>query len=178
MLLPALLALSVCLVQPAQAQSSPDEYRIKAAFLFHFAQLVEWPPEVLSANDNSFLLCTFGDDSFQGELESSVEGKSVGSRVLRVRHVRRSEETQGCHIVVIGKKEKGFQGLLTTMAGASLLTVGEMDNFVDQGGVIGFCKEGNKIRFEINLEAAQRAKLKISSRLLMLAKRVVGSSGR
>jgi hypothetical protein len=175
-----LLVLTFCVssLANAQAQSHPDEYRIKAAFLFHFAQLIDWPSEAFTPSNSPLVLCTVGDDSFQGELENSVEGKTVGSRVLRVRHLRRSEGMQGCHIIFIGEKEKSLQGLLTSIGGISLLTVGEAGNFVDQGGIIGFCMEGNKIRFEVNLEAAQRARLRISSRLLMLAKRVVGNSGR
>ena len=171
------LVIGLMSVGTVNAQSAPDEYRIKAAFLFHFAQLIDWPPEAVK--DNSMLLCTFGEDSFQGELENSVEGKTIGSRVLHVRHFNRIEEAQACNIVFTGKSETGrIPAILAGLNRVPVLTVGETDNFINQGGVLGFCMEGNKIRFEVNLEAAERARLKISSRLLLLARRVVGNSGR
>ena len=80
----------------AKAQSDADEYHVKAAFLFHFAQLVDWPADSLSDADNSLFLCTLGADSFQGALESTVEGKAVGTRIIRVRHLKQPEEAQGC----------------------------------------------------------------------------------
>jgi YfiR/HmsC-like len=175
------LVLTVCFVtaKPAQTQSQPDEYRIKAAFLFHFAQLIDWPSEALQANDNSLLLCTLGDDSFRGEMESSVEGKTIGSRVLHVRHFSKNANVAGCHMVFVGRNEsQHISVILAGLKGAPVVTVGDTTNFVEQGGVLGFCMEGNKIRFEVNLEAAERAKIKISSRLLLLARRVIGNSAR
>jgi uncharacterized protein DUF4154 len=173
-----LLALCTCALNNAQAQSQPDEYRIKAAFLFHFAQLIDWPLEVFQV-DNSLLLCTLGDDSFRGEMESSVEGKTIGSRVLHVRHFSRDDNVAGCHMLFVGRNEsQRIPVILAGLKRAPVVTVGETVNFVDHGGVLGFCIEGNKIRFEVNLEAAERAKVKISSRLLLLAKRVIGNSGR
>jgi hypothetical protein len=174
------LVLTVCFVsaKPAQTQSQPDEYRIKAAFLFHFAQLIDWPSEALKTNDNSLLLCTFGDDSFQGELDS-VEGKTIASRVLHVRHFNRNEDVAGCQLLFVGRNETHrFGALLAGLHGAPVVTVGETTNFVDQGGVLGFCINTNKVRFEVNLDAAERAKVKISSRLLLLARRMIGNNSK
>jgi hypothetical protein len=175
----AAVVISLISVETVNAQSGPDEYRIKAAFLFHFAQLIDWPSEALNASDNSLLLCTLGDDSFRGEMESSVEGKTIGSRVLHVRHFSRDDNVAVCQMLFVGRKEsQRIPVILAGLKRAPVVTVGETVNFVDQGGVLGFCMEGNKIRFEVNLEAAERAKVKISSRLLLLAKRVIGNSGR
>ena len=162
--------------QNGYSQSRVDEYRVKAAFLTHFAQLVDWPAEALSANNDALTICTIGEDPFHGALDTAAEGKLVGSHPLRARHASQPSELAGCHIVFIGANEAKRSSLvLTSLQNTSALAVGESDDFLHQGGAIRFCVEENKIRFEINLQAAERAKLKISSRLLLLAKTVIGS---
>jgi len=162
----------------AQAQSATDEYHVKAAFLFHFVQLVEWPADSLGSGTSPVTLCIIGEDPFQGDLDATLAGKTVGSRALRVRHLKPAENFQGCQVLFVGGHDTARLGrLLLELKGNPILIVGESDGFVQQGGMIGFCLVDNKVRFEINLEAAERAKLKISSRLLLLAKTVVGNHG-
>jgi len=159
----------------ALAQPPVNEYQVKAAFLFHFVQLVDWPPGAVK-DAKALVLCTYGDDPFAGELDSMVSGKSVGSRSIRVRHVRHAQDVHDCQMLFVGKKEsKHVLSLLTDLGDDPIATVGETDNFIQAGGMIGFCLDDNKIRFDINLQSAGRAKLKISSRLLLLAKTLVGS---
>jgi hypothetical protein len=161
----------------ARAQSNDDEYRVKAGFLFHFAQLVDWPADTLTRADNSLFLCTLGDDPFQGALESTVEGKAIGSRVIRIRHLKQSDDMQGCRILFLGKAQsKRMPMLLADLRNAPVLTVGETPGFLGAGGMICFRLEDNKVRFDINLDAAQSAGLKIGSRLLVLAQNVVGKN--
>lgn len=158
------------------AQTQAQEYQVKAAFLYHFAQLVDWPAG--SLEPSSLSLCVLGDDPFQGELERSVEGKSVGTRSVHVRHVRETKDLRSCQIAFLGKNEdKRLAGALTELGMAPVLTVGDGDTFAQEGGMIGFAFDGNKIRFNINLDSAQRAGLKISSKLLLLAKQVIGNQG-
>jgi hypothetical protein len=171
------LLISIALQGIAHPQSSADEYRVKAAYLFHFAQLVDWPPSAFGQDDKSVFFCTYGDDPFHGELEK-MEGKQIQARSVRVRHLKETEDARNCQILFVDKSQrKHFAILLAQLGGAPVVTVGESDNFVQEGGVIRFCLEDNKVRFEINLEAAERARLKISSRLLLLAKTVVGKIG-
>jgi len=161
-----------------RAQSQSAEYHVKAAFLFHFAQLVEWPAGTLGNDINPVTLCTIGEDPFRGDLEATLAGKTVGTRTLIVRHLKSAEEFQGCHVLFVSSHDAARLGpLLQELKNGPILTVGESDGFVEQGGMIGFCLVDNKVRFEINVEAAERAKLKISSRLLLLAKTVVGNHG-
>ena len=162
--------------RPVSAQSNAlGEYQIKAAFLFHFGQFVEWPPEALKDADSPLTYCTIGEDPFHGSLEVALSGKTIGARVLRVQHFRQPQELQGCQVLFIGAGEKKLiPAILAGVKGDSVLTVGESEHFVQDGGMIGFCLEENKIRFEINLEAAQKAKFRISSRLLALAQSVIG----
>ena len=160
-----------------RAQSSDDEYRVKAAFLFHFAQLVDWPADTPTGADNSLYLCTLGEDPFQGALEGTVEGKAIANRVIRIRHLLRLEDMQGCRILFLGKAEsKYIPMLLANLRNAPVLTVGETPGFLASGGMICFLLQENKVRFEINLDAAQSAGLKIGSRLLVLAQNVVGKN--
>lgn len=161
-----------------RAQSSADEYRVKAAFLFHFVQLVEWPAGSLGNEINPLTLCTIGDDPFRGDLEGTLAGKTVEGRALRVRHLKPTEQVQGCQVVFVSRNDVSrLVPLLEELKNGPILTVGESEGFVLQGGMIGFCLVDNKVRFEINLEAAERARLKLSSRLLLLAKTVVGNHG-
>jgi hypothetical protein len=160
------------------ADSAAAEYSVKAAFLFHFAQFVEWPREAFTDAGAPLTYCTVGQDPFQGTLDASLSGKTVDGRALRVLHLKTAQDVQGCHVVYLGAAEKkSIPTTLASLKGKPVLTVGETEQFVADGGMIGFSLEGNKIRFEINLDAAEKAKLKISSRLLSLAKKVVGAQG-
>jgi hypothetical protein len=172
-----LLAILVCLANTrsvtGQAGAS-NEYQVKAAFLFHFAQFVEWPPETFKDASTPLTYCTIGDDPFHGALDLSLSGKTIGARPTRVQHFKQPQEIHGCQILFIGAGEKKRLGAaMANVKNNPVLTVGETDHFIEEGGMIGFFVEEDKIRFEINLEAAELAKLKISSRLVALARRVI-----
>jgi hypothetical protein len=172
-----LLTLFAGEVKRTRGQSNDEEYRVKAAFLFHFAQLVDWPPEPVDGTDTSLSLCTLGEDPFQGVLEATVAGKAIGNRIIRVRHLFAAQDLQVCQIVFLDKAQsKRIPALVANLHNAPILTVGETAGFLDAGGMICFLVEDNKVRFEINLDAADSANLKIGSRLLILAQRVVGES--
>lgn len=175
----AILAASLCVICPkmSNAQSRVDEYQLKAAFLFHFAQFVEWPPDALKNPDGSFLFCVVGEGPFHGDLERIVEGKLLADKLVHVQHIKQLQDSQGCYVVFIGANESKQIALSTSnLRKLPVLTVGESDDFLRQGGIIRFCLEDRKVRFEINQQAAGDAHLKISSRLLLLAKTVVGGS--
>jgi hypothetical protein len=163
----------VVMSERARPQSSTDEYRVKAAFLFHFAQLVDWPSNALGDGKNPFTVCTVGGDPFHGALDTAVEGKPIGPRTMHVHHLSQIEEVRDCRIVFVGRSEsKRIPAVLAELEKTPVMTVGETDARPPGGGIIGFCLEDNKVRFEINLAAAERVKLTISSRLLLLAKSV------
>jgi hypothetical protein len=169
--------LSIAGARRVSAQAnSPSEYQVKAAFLFHFAQFVDWPPGAFKEADSPLTYCTVGEDPFHGALDASLNGKTIGSRSARVQHFKRVAEIQGCQVLFIGALErKSIPAALAGLRESPILTVGETENFAREGGIIGFFLEDNKVRFDINLVAAQRAKLQISARLLTLAKTVIGS---
>ena len=174
----ALLLLAACGTPPIYGgqSSGASEYTVKAAFLFHFAQFVEWPAEAFADANSPLTYCTIGEDSFGGALDESVNGKSIGNRRLQVKHVKEPGQIAGCQVLFIAAGEKKRHGEELAIASKRpVLTVGETDGFATEGGIIGFCREQNKIRFEINLDAAGKAQLKISAKLLSLAKTVIGS---
>jgi hypothetical protein len=166
-----------CSRERGGAQSTDEEYRVKAAFIFHFAQLVDWPPETSTDAANSLFLCTIGEDPFQGALENTVAGKPVGDRILRIRHLKQEDDVQACQVLFLGKAQsKRIPMVLATLHNAPILTVGESPGFLGAGGMICFVLEDKNVRFVINLDAAASAKLKIGSRLLILAQTVIGEN--
>lgn len=164
--------------QSTHAQAAADEYRIKSAFIFHFAQFVDWPGGALDAKDPSLILCIYDDEPRLTEVQSTVEGKMIGSRALHVRLLSPAQELQGCNILFLSCDQAQRQAaILKRLRGQPVLTVGESANFLSQGGMIRFHLEENKIRFDINLRASDLSHLKISSQLLLLASVVIRGNG-
>lgn len=171
----ALLTPTRCLVlllvwaPPAGAQSKAiDEYRIKAAFLYNFAKFVEWPAGSFKNAADPIAICVLGNP-FGGRLEDTVNGKQIDERRLIVREISDVAEAAGCHILFVASEKKRTADLLGHVRARPVLTVGEAANFAASGGVIGFKLESDRVRLEINLFAADRARLRISSKLLGLA---------
>ncbi len=173
------LLLTVSAYGPGLAASAnvAPEYEVKAAFLFRFAQFVEWPADTFRGASEPFTYCTIGDDPFRGALERTLNGKTIGQRPLRVEHLSGTGKISECQVLFVGGQEdkKHVDEMLADTGTLPILTVGEADRFAENGGAIGFCTEDNKIRFEVNLDAAGKAGLKISAKLLALAKTVLGA---
>ena len=150
-----------------------DEYQVKAAFLYNFAKFVEWPPQAFQGTGEPIAICVVGQDRFEGALEETVKGKEAEGRPLVVRNVPAANGFAGCQILFVSASErKHFPAILSNAKKCGLLTVGEAEGFASAGGVINFKLEGGRVRFEINVEAAQQRELRISSKLLMLAETV------
>ncbi len=173
----SMIGFTCVLSAAAIAAGSDKEYRVKAAFVLNFASLTEWPSESFGDSKDPIVICHVGGSQTKSLLDAAYSGRRVGRRSLELRRLSSSEMVPGCHIVFItqgrGEQDREF---ITAVAGKSILTIGETEGFARSGGVIGFYNEGSKIRFEINLSAAERARLRISSRLLKLA-RLVSSEG-
>jgi len=145
------------------------ETRVKVAYLYNFTRFVEWPPHAPSAKNNKVNICLLGDDPFGSALDS-ISGKSVGSGKLVVRRHQSVEDLSGCHVVYISSSEKSDLGdILNKLRKRPILSVGETKNFNKLGGVIRFTLVKKKVHFNIDLDAAKRARLTISSKLLNLA---------
>ena len=172
----AMLGLAALLSASGRGETpEAEEYRVKAAFLYHFAQMVEWPGEAGGDEKKPITLCTIGKDPFGGDLEVTLQGKLIGSRPLAIRHLKDPGEAEACQLLFVPGDRKQAAQALAALKDSAVLTVGEGEDFLKQGGMIGFTMDSdNKVRFVINVDAASRARLKISARLLMLAKTVMG----
>jgi hypothetical protein len=159
-----------------QETVQPTEYQVKAAFLYHFAKFTEWPPAVFTNPTMPLVIGVLGASPFGGDLERTLSNKRLEARPLLPMQVSSAlHASTNCHILFISSSERRkLPEILTDLRGASVLTVSEMDEFTESGGMIKFVWRGTKIRFQINDEAAKQARLKIRSKLLSLA---VGPAG-
>ena len=162
---------------PSIPATSASEYQIKAAFLYNFAKFIEWPAEVFHGAGTPMVIGIVGDDPFGSILDQTVNGKTANGRELVVRRFKSHQDLNACHILFISPSEKKrLPQILERLKGTSVLTISEVDHFAQHGGIINFVMEGNKVHFEINVDMAERARLKISAKLLTLARVVRGES--
>lgn len=163
----AALLMALLLVAAAPALAAPTEYDVKAAFLFNFSQFVDWPEVAFAEPRSPLVIGVLGTDPFGSALDEIVRGEIVKGRPLEVRRFRSVNELDTCHILFIDRSEQQrFAGILASLHGRSILTVGDFEGFAASGGVIHFVTAGNKIRLRVNLDAARAASLTISSKLL------------
>jgi hypothetical protein len=146
------------------AQDVPIEYRVKAAYLFNFAKFVEWPS---SAGDGPLTICVAGRNVFGDVLADTVRGELIGNRAIVSRVILEPEP--GCHIVFV-PRGAATPAYLKAARTTPVLTVGEASDFIEQGGIATFLIQGGNVRFAIDASAAERAGLRISSRLLRLSR--------
>ena len=146
------------------------EYYLKAAFLFNFAQFVEWPPEAFPQADSPIVIGVLGEDPFGTSLDEIVTNEVVHDRKLVIRRYRDAQEITTCHVLYIGQSETPrLDRIFQILNSKSILTVGETDRFIEHNGIIRFIVADNKLRLKINVAAARAAKLTISSQLLRQA---------
>lgn len=158
------------------AQEALSEYQVKAAYLFNFLKFVEYPSESFADPLAPIVIGVVGEDPFGSTLPQVVIGKTVQGRDLIVHVYRTGENLRGAHILFISASErKRLPMILSGLAGSSVLTVSDAPGFLDAGGMIQFLSESGRVRFAISVNAANRAKLKFSSKLLSLAKVIGGN---
>jgi len=154
------------------------EYPAKANYLANFSSFVEWPQEALASEKAPFLICVFGDFPFGTSLAEITRGTTVHDRPVEIRWIRKPQELSSCQILFVSRSErKRYKQALDVVRGRTVLTVGETPEFLGAGGILSFSSQQGAVQFDVNLEAANKAHLKISSRLLALARRVVNQTG-
>lgn len=153
------------------ASQAADEYQVKAAFLLNFARFTEWP-EAVDDNLGPLVLCIVGDDPFGSILDEIVASETVRGRPLEVRRLSASAvDAEACHVLFIASwTDHGLDQLLDRLDSSGVLTVGETEAFARRGGIIALVTEQARIRFVINIDAVDRSPLKLSSKLLTLAR--------
>lgn len=154
------------------AQSVPTEHQIKAAFLFNFAKFVEWPARSDVPADAPIIVGVLGDNVFHDDLANALNGKNVNNHPLHFQQYDSLSDATNCQILFISPSEQShFAKIIRQLNNAAILTVSETDHFTEDGGMINFVIVEKKVRFQINNDAAKKAGLTISSKLLSLAVR-------
>jgi hypothetical protein len=176
MLLTRSLSLAFLLgcVLPATAQQASLEYDVRAAFILNFARYVEWPP---AERHPPLRICLLGENPFGDRLTAIVAGEAWQGGAIEVDVVPDLRAGVACHLVYVpASATSRFTSGAALLGGRAVLTVGEHEHFLDQGGIMRLFLEDNRVRFSVNQHAADRAGLQISSRLLRLARAVIGAA--
>jgi hypothetical protein len=155
----------------AQAAEQPSEYQVKAAFLLNFTKFIEWPPGTFSEERSPLTICILGPDPFGSALDQIVEGEAVNGRMVAVQRIGQAPPSKTCQVLFVARPEKEVPKLLDGV-GLGVLTVGNGDKFLQDGGMVAFVVEDRHVRFDINQKAAVDAMLAVSSRLLNVARSV------
>jgi YfiR/HmsC-like len=150
-----------------EAQARPTEDDVKAAYLFNFGKFVRYPQDQLA---NSFDICLLGQDSIGPVLEAQVLDQRLQDRPVHIRHYDKASDARACAIVFIGGSEATrLDKDIAALEGSNALTVSDVPQFMEHGGMIQFVLHDNKVRFAVNLSPATRARLSLSSELLKVA---------
>jgi hypothetical protein len=159
-------------VQAQQVTTIDREYTIKAAFLYHFLTYIDWPEGTFVDSKQPFVIGVYQTDPFGAVLDKIAATKNVEGRPIEIRRLQSTDKLLECHIVFMaGTVEAAVQqNVLGLLANSHVLCVGETEDFVELGGAAQFFVEGNKVRFAFNTDVVDRSNLKVSSKLLSLAK--------
>jgi len=158
----------VCATTPmCAANAATPEYEVKAVFLFNFTQFVEWPEDAFASSASPLVIGVLGEDPFGTVLDDAVRGEKVNGRSLVVQRYRSTAEIKNCQILFLSSSEsQRMTQTLESLKGHSILTVSDIDGFASKGGVIRMATINRKIHLRVNLNAAQAARLTLSSKLL------------
>ncbi|HEX2896960.1 MAG TPA: YfiR family protein [candidate division Zixibacteria bacterium] len=170
------ISLAACLVfsgltEKALPQTHPPaEYALKAVFLYNFTNFVAWPDSAFADSQSAIVIGVLGDDPYGIYLDETVRNELVNNRPLKVERFSRAEEVKECHVLYISHSEESHaREIVDSLKQRSILTVADADGFGNAGVMIRFATEKKKIKLKIDVEAAKKAELTISSKLLRLA---------
>jgi len=170
--------LLVCAARLSAQAARASEAQVKAVFMFNFAQFVDWPAAAFPDSETPLVIGILGDDPFEGFLDQTIRGEQVRGRVFQVRRYHSVAEIKTCHILFISRPPGDrLDEITASLRNRPILTVSDEDRFAERGGMVRFVTDRNRIRLQINVDAAQGASLTISSKLLRVAE-IVGPRGR
>jgi hypothetical protein len=157
-----------CVAAPAHAQVS-KEGQVKAALLFNCGQYFDFPSSAFASASAPLVIGFFGDCEFRPALEAGIAGKTAKGRPIEVQTVASATDAAKVHILYVSSGNNPA-AIAKQLNGSPVLTVAETESFLDDGGVVKFLLENNKVRFSISTANAGKAGLKIDEKLLKLAK--------
>jgi hypothetical protein len=165
---------AVCLagpvLLPAKAEAPMTDTQVKALCLLNFAKYVEWPTNAFPYTNSPILIVLQGDGPFTTALQSSIKDRTIDGRRITIQVLHSGDAIPVCHILFVSSAESSREpGILKQLNGRPVLTVGEAPSFAGAGGMINFVVRNGKVRFDINMDSARKAGLRISSNLLQLA---------
>lgn len=177
-MLATLLLLYPSIHSEVLAQTSPqaDEYQVKAAFLHKFVGYIDWPPRAFQSPDSTLVIGVINADTIADNLAQLIAARPVGGRVITVRKLRRGDSLSGLHVLFIGGSDSGRLGeILVALKGQAVLTVTESEQGLTLGSVINFVVVDDKVRFDVAPPPSAPDNLKVSARLLAVARKVIVS---
>jgi hypothetical protein len=167
-----LAAASLCLIAaqvlpPAYGAAPPNEYALKSVFLYNFCRFIDWPDAAFAGASDPIVIAVLGEDPFGPLLDEAVRGESFRGRSIRIEHYRNAREIGRCHLLFVGASENArLNEILSAVAGRSIVTVGENEDFIERGGMIALAADRNRVRLLINPDTLRAARLDVSSKLL------------
>lgn len=171
-----LLAAIVLMAAPGDAGGQPltaGEDEVKAAFVYRFGSFVEWPPAAFPDDASPFEIAIAGSDEVAAHLKTLTEARTMNGRAVVVRRVERVEDVGRPHVLFVGRAaRRAFASLVGSVAGSPVLVITEIENGVAQGSMIDLVVDAERVRFDVAPDAAAAQELKISSRVLAIARRV------
>ena len=169
-----LLALGIVVSSEVAARaesSAPTMPQVQAAFLFNFSKFVTWPNEAFQHSGDSLIIGVLGEDPFGAILEDTIRDKTVMGKKLVVKRFSKIQDALHCHILFLSASEESrLAQMIQALDKTNILTVSDMEQFAEHGGMVAFTVEDRKVRFNVNVEAVERTELKIGSQLLKLAR--------
>jgi hypothetical protein len=177
MLCRLVVAVPLLTTSSAHGQQRPTQYQVEATYLYNFSQFVAWPVRPAGAG-NSFNICVLGEDPFGRTLGTTLADETVAGKNVVAKRIPTPQEGLNCRVLFISSSESSrLKEILATLGGASVLTVSDLPEFTQRGGMVQFLLVEDRVRFEVNLAAAQRAGLTLSSDLLKVATTVRRTTG-
>lgn len=171
----AAVVLTVAMAAARPQSAHPTQYDVEAVYLFNFGKFVSWPQK----NTPGFVICVLGENPFGSALDRTISGESIAGKNVEDRQLAHEAEVGGCSILYISRsEEQHLPRILNATRNAPVLTVSDIPNFTQRGGMIQFVVDNGKVRFQVNRTPAERSGLALSSELLKVAVRVTNSSGK
>lgn len=159
----------------SSADTAVTEYQVKALYLYYFAKFVDWPQASFAAKNTPITVAILGDDAFAALVEQIAKNKTAQERPIAIRRLKWPADVRGCHILFISTYERRRLAQLSgTLQSNPILTVTETEEGLQDKGIMNLIMEGGKIQFEADMAAAEKAQLRISSKLLRMARGATG----
>ena len=163
----------------AQKTDSPNEYQLKAVFIYNFSKFIEWPASAFPDSTSPFQICVVGDNPFGNVLET-LTNRSYQTHPITIKYPQTISEAKNCHILYVNEISKSTQwrDIVKNLGDAPVLTVSSSEDATQSGVSIGFVTKEGKIRWTINLNSTRKAQLKISAKLVEIAISIIGETSK